>query len=46
MIVPDSLLSELKDNPRLYLYPQLSGKWDNGQLSYCDSRFMSIKGGD
>jgi CRISPR-associated protein (TIGR03984 family) len=47
VIVPDSLLSELKDNPRLYLCTRnYLEEWDNGQLSYCDSRFMSIKGGD
>ncbi len=47
VIVPDSLLSELKDNPRLYLCTRnYLEEWDNGQLSYCDSRFISIKGGD
>ena len=45
VIVPDSLLSELKGNPRLYLCTRnYLEEWDNGQLSYCDSRFISIKG--
>ena len=47
VIVPDSLLSELKGNPRLYLCTRnYLEEWDNGQLSYCDSRFIYIKGGD
>ncbi|MBP9006422.1 MAG: TIGR03984 family CRISPR-associated protein [Candidatus Syntrophosphaera sp.] len=45
VIIPNSLLSELKDNPRLYLCTRnYLEEWDNGQLSYCDSRFISIEG--
>lgn len=45
VIIPNSLLSKLKDNPRLYLCTRnYLEEWDNGQLSYCDSRFISIEG--